>query len=98
MERITKTMITKEQFIRFIKEFIDFQLTIENISRAICGNNDLFFDCDWMENVGIMFDVFIDTNFNEEASDLIMNRIFESDYKEVSPEEIWEELKDNGYV
>ena len=92
-------MITKELFIKFIQKFIDFNLRIEEIANSISGDSDLFWACDWFESVGYMYDYFIESHFSEEAADLINERMFTPDsYEYISPLDIWEELKDKGYV
>lgn len=97
-------MITKEQFETIIKSF-------QYVSDWIDKQHDLgvdLFESDLFFNVGILFDNAIYSNFNEEASDLIMWWMFE-DGKEITSDDnetielkttddLWNYLVSCGYA
>ena len=67
-------MITKEEFIKYISEYQEFEKAIDRIERALSGKSffrvDLF-ECDWWESVGIMLDVFTESHFTSLGQDTI---------------------------
>lgn len=72
-------MITKEQFIKFITEYKNFDEAIDRIDQAVSGRNwglNLF-ECDWYNSVGIMLDTFLDSHFTNDGCDLVTWWLFE---------------------
>ena len=72
-------MITKEEFVKFIKAYIEFQENIDKFDMAITGKNHptILFETKWFEAVGKMLDSFLDSHFTEEGVDLICWWLFE---------------------
>ena len=67
-------MITKEQFIKFITEYKNFEETIDKIYQ----NWGLsLVECDWYNSVGIMLDTFLDSHFTNNGCDLVTWWLFE---------------------
>jgi hypothetical protein len=72
-------MITKEQFIKFITEYKNFEEAIDRIDQAVSGRSwglNLF-ECDWYNSVGIMLDTFLDSHFTNNGCDLVTWWLFE---------------------
>ena len=72
-------MITKEEFIKFITEYKNFEEAIDRIDKAVSGRNwglNLF-ECDWYNSVGIMLDTFLDSHFTNDGYDLVTWWLFE---------------------
>lgn len=72
-------MITKEQFIKFITEYKNFEEAIDRIDQAVSGRNwglNLF-ECDWYNSVGTMLDTFLNSHFTIDGCDLVNWWLFE---------------------
>lgn len=72
-------MITKEQFIKFITEYKNFEEAIDRIDQAVSGRSWRLnlFECDWYNSVGIMLDTFLDSHFTNNGCDLVTWWLFE---------------------
>lgn len=72
-------MITKEEFIKFITSYKEFESAIDRIEKAVCGRRYgcNLFESDWYEAVGKMLDIFLDLHFTESGSDWITYYLFE---------------------
>lgn len=80
-------MITKEEFTEYINEFQNLEQAIDRMEEAIDrmeeAISDLKYGCnlwesDWYGNVSKMLDIFIDSHFTDNGSDLINYFLFES--------------------
>lgn len=72
-------MITKEEFVKFIQSYIEFQESVDKFDMAITGKNhpSILFETKWYDAVGKMLDSFLDSHFTEEGVDLICWWLFE---------------------
>ena len=72
-------MIAKEEFIKFIQSYIEFQESIDNFDKAITGKNHptILFETKWYEAVGKMLDSFLDSHFTDYGIDWICYFLFE---------------------
>ena len=72
-------MITKEEFSKFIINYQTFEKAISRMEEAFSGRKYgcNLFDCDWVDSVGQMLDLFIDSHFTEKGSDWIYYYLFE---------------------
>jgi hypothetical protein len=61
-------MITKKEFINFIKSYETFENGIDCLNRYLKAN---LWECDWVDAVSRMWDQFMYSHFTEEGSDLI---------------------------
>ena len=67
-------MITKEEFIKFIKAYEEFEEGIDNLGTFLGGNRSYgvnLWDSSWVDAVCKMWDNFIYSHFTEEGCDLI---------------------------
>ena len=67
-------MITKEEFIKFIKAYEEFEEGIDNLENFLSGGERHgvnLWDSNWVDAVCKMWDQFIYSHFTEEGSDLI---------------------------
>lgn len=74
-----KSMITKEEFCKFIESYQEFQDEIDKFDMAITGKNysTILFETKWYSAVGKMLDAFLDSYFTEEGVDWICYYLFE---------------------
>lgn len=72
-------MITKEEFIKFVQSYIEFQESIDKFDMAITGKNcpTILFETKWYEAVGRMLDSFLDSHFTDYGIDWICYFLFE---------------------
>lgn len=72
-------MINKEEFIKFIQSYIEFQESIDNFDKAITGKNHptILFETKWYNAVGKMLDSFLDSHFTDYGIDWICYFLFE---------------------
>ena len=72
-------MITKEEFIKFIKTYQEFDKAVDRFDKAITGKSysTILFETDWFNAVGEMLDIFLDVNFNEDGKDIVYWWMFE---------------------
>ena len=72
-------MITKENFIDFIKSYREFESGIKRLEEAISGKpyGCCLYESDWCEAVGKMLDVYVDSHFTEVGLDLVFWWLFE---------------------
>jgi len=72
-------MLTKEEFIKFIESYQEFQNGIDKFDMAITGKNysSILFECNWYDAVGKMLDVFLDSFFTDSGIDWIFYFLFE---------------------
>ena len=66
-------MITKEEFTEYILNYQAFEQSISRMEEAFCGRPhgcDLF-ECDWVNSVDKMLDIFIESHFTETGGDWI---------------------------
>lgn len=73
-------MINKENFIKFIESYQEFENGINKLDMAITGRNypTILFECGWYDSVGKMLDTFLDSHFTEEGTDLIEYYLWEN--------------------
>ena len=67
-------MITKKEFIKFVKAYEKFEEGINNLGEFLSGDRLYgvnLWDCDWVDAVCKMWDQFMYSHFTEEGSDLI---------------------------
>ena len=67
-------MITKEEFINFVKAYETFENGIDRIGEVLSGNKPYtinLWDSDWVDAVGKMWDNFMYSHFTEAGCDLI---------------------------
>lgn len=67
-------MVTKEEFINFVKAFETFENGINRIEKVLSGDRPYkinLWDSDWIDSVGKMWDNFMYSHFTEEGCDLI---------------------------
>ena len=99
-------MITKEIFVEFINNYKYCDNLIDTLNNMLTVN---FYDSKYVNAVGRMLDLFVDSHFSEEGSDLIYWWLFESvkkviydnDDKEIelsTVEDLWDYLENNGYI
>ena len=72
-------MINKEEFIKFIQSYIEFQESIDNFDKAITGKSypTILFETKWYEAVGRMVDSFLDSHFTDFGIDWIYYFLWE---------------------
>ena len=72
-------MITKEEFIKFIQSYIEFQESVDNFDKAITGKNypSILFETKWYDAVGKMLDSFLDSHFTNYGTDWIFYFLWE---------------------
>lgn len=74
-------MITKKLFIDFISKYQNFDKGIERIGEALTGKTyhslDLY-ECDWIDSVGYLLDIFLESHFTVEGCDLIVWWMYEN--------------------
>ena len=72
-------MITKQQFIKYIFEYKNFDDGLLRLEKAISGNNSYdIFNCDWAISVEKMLDIFLESYFTDKGIDIITWWLFES--------------------
>lgn len=73
-------MITKEEFLSFIKNYQTFVNSMESIQKSVFGSlyECNFSDCEWYDSVNEMFDIFLDTHFTREGCNLICWQLFDN--------------------
>ena len=72
-------MINKENFIKFIESYQEFENGINKLDMAITGRScpTILFECGWYDSVGKMLDSFLDGYFTEKGADWIFYFLFE---------------------
>lgn len=70
-------MITEKEFSKFLTEYEFFEEATRRMKEAFCGKSHLFVECDWVDSVGKMLDIFIDSHFTEKGADWIYYYLFE---------------------
>lgn len=72
-------MINKENFIKFIESYQEFENGINKLDMAITGRNypTIVFECGWYDSVGKMLDAFLNGHFTEKGIDWIFYFLFE---------------------
>ena len=85
-------MLTKEQFIKGLTCLVSVNRDIDTLeSIGICA-----IDSNLYESFGILLDLFLESNFNEEALTKINSYIFDYGYNSYEEFcEIWEEVKND---
>lgn len=71
-------MITKEEFCKFINNYLEFSNSIEKIGEVITGKKYSLYEIDWIDAVGKMVDCFVDSHFTEQGGDWIFYWLWES--------------------
>jgi len=73
-------MITKEEFTEYILNYQAFEQSISRMEEAFCGrpHGCNLFECDWVNSVDKMLDIFIESHFTETGSDWIFYYLFET--------------------
>jgi hypothetical protein len=71
-------MITKEEFIKFIKSYQTFVSGTDRLFEALTGSKyNNVFETDWGNAVGQMLDTFIESHFTEVGADYVFWWLFE---------------------
>lgn len=72
-------MITKEEFVKFIQSYIEFEEYVDNFDKAITGKSHptILFETKWYEAVDKMLDSFLDSHFTDYGVDWICYFLFE---------------------
>ena len=72
-------MISKEEFFNFITHYQTFDKAFDRIENALFGRKygSNLYEADWVESVGGMLDVFINSHFTEEGASWINYYLFE---------------------
>lgn len=72
-------MITKEEFVKFIESYKEFQESIDNLDMVITGKSypSILYETNWYEAVGKMLDAFLDSHFSVHAIDWICYFLWE---------------------
>lgn len=70
-------MITKEKFIRAIAKYKEFSKGAEALSQVVCDSKYSIYETKWIDAVGQIFDIFVDSNFTDEGADWIFYYLFE---------------------
>ena len=73
-------MITKEEFTEYILNYQTFEQSINRMEEAFSGKKYgcNLFDCDWVDSVGKMLDIFMESHFTETGSDWVFYYLFEN--------------------
>ena len=73
-------MINKENFVKFIESYQEFENGINKLDMAITGRNypTILFECGWYDSVGKMLDAFLESHFTEKGADWIYYYLFEN--------------------
>jgi hypothetical protein len=71
-------MITKDEFNKFLTEYEFFEEATRRMKEAFCGKSHLFVECDWVDSVGKMLDIFIESHFTEKGADWVYYYLFEN--------------------
>jgi len=87
-------MITKEEFIKYLNEWKSFETSIDAIGICVFANEYSVWETKFADAAGKMLDIFINSHFTEEGSDLINWYLFESVQKTITiPETLFEPSK-----
>ena len=72
-------MISKELFVKYLKQFQRFNAAVERIEGALTGRrySSNLYDSDWYDSVGAMLDLFLESHFTECGADWICYYLFE---------------------
>ena len=72
-------MITKEEFIKFIQSYQEFENSVDRFDKAITGKSypSILFETKWYEAVGRMLNSFLDSHFTDYGIDWICYFLFE---------------------
>ena len=73
-------MIIKEEFTEYILNYQAFEQAVSRMEEAFCGRpyGCNLFECDWVNSVGQMLDIFIESHFTEKGADWIYYYLFEN--------------------
>lgn len=86
-------MLTEEQFIKFIGAIQEFNESLDNISKVLFGNKHYgcLSESKLCTNAYFIMDIFIDSHFTEEGSDLVYWWLYEDVPKIIyEPENLFE--------
>lgn len=91
--------MNKDLFYKFIKNYVQYYKGIDRIEHVLSGSKKWgvnLFECDWNMAVESMFDLFIQSHFNEQQEDIINYYMFEKpsiiEGNLDSIDELWEEI------
>jgi len=72
-------MITKEEFIKFIQSYQEFENSVDRFDKAITGKSypSILYETSWYEAVGRMLDVCLSSYFTDEGLDWIYYYLWE---------------------
>jgi len=72
-------MISKELFVKYLKQYQRFDAAFERIEEALMGKrySSNLFESDWYDSVGSMLDLFLESHFTEDGVDWIYYYLFE---------------------
>jgi hypothetical protein len=71
-------MINKEQFIKAVTKYKEFCKGVEALSQTVCDSKYSIYETKWIDAVGQIFDIFVDSNFTDKGTDLIFYYLFEN--------------------
>jgi len=91
--------MNKDLFYKFIKNYVQYYKGIDRIEHVLSGSKKWgvnLFECDWNMSVQIMFDLFMQSHFDEYQQDTINYYMFEKpsiiEGNLDSIDELWEEI------
>ena len=72
-------MIAKEEFIKFIQSYQEFENSVDRFDKAITGKSypSILYETKWYEAVGRMLNSFLDSHFTDYGIDWICYFLFE---------------------
>lgn len=73
--------MNKDLFYKFIKNYVQYYKGIDRIEHVLSGSKKWgvnLFECDWNMSVQIMFDLFMQSHFDDYQQDTINYYMFEN--------------------
>jgi len=73
-------MISKELFVKYLTQYQRFNSAFERIEEALMGKpySSNLYESDWVDSVGYMLDIFLQSHFTEDGQNLINAYLFEN--------------------
>ena len=95
-------MISKKLFVKFLEQYQRFDKAFERIEEALMGkkHSSNLYESDWVDSVGFMLDIFLQSHFTEYGCDLINAYLFENcrEFWVTEDKNLFEDEKENHYV
>ncbi len=95
-------MISKKLFVKFLEQYQRFDKAFERIEEALMGKkySSNLYESDWVDSVGFMLDIFLQSHFTEYGCDLINAYLFENcrEFWVTEDKNLFEDEKENHYV